>query len=789
MEFIHILYFAVGFVIAWAIAFLYWLYDQKGRKLDRALIQTYRNDIEYLEDYHSKVLEKSDEQEEQLLLITKENSKLSAALDKRQLVLIERDNQIRNFAGIKTEFEKKQEGLREELFKKTEQNDFLHQQLESKNLQLQKFEGELANQMTLNAQIRLQKNDEIPNDILTVKNQEIAELHKRLSVLLPLESERVTLSNQISELLLQRTRLQGFISDKDNEIQQINLQLNKYKTECEECEQTKQQLISEDRTSFFEQKIIDKNDKLRLLTLELDDAKEKIANLEKSEINQVIENKEIEISEDSTPISEAENNVTDFETVEENLEESLNNEVIDSVEKKFETSEVTAQTDTLEVDAESEEVMRKKKVTLKEEVLDNYETENIEIKKVGKSKKVKADKDSSAKVTDLTLEKVNLVSETVLDKSAKNSKIKEKVEETEKVLEIDEKTNATIIEETVETKEIELLEIAEESTTKSIEIKAENLSQKAEIKTEKDIDETVKVVAKVSDEEADEAETVEMSPVFKELAEPKLPQLPSENRAKLQLQSPTRIFFYWSLKDNPYQPLQKIFGNQASDYILVVKLIDLKKQSEEFYPIETKGSWWFDVESDGNYRAEIGFFSPNRPFIRLMYSNDLETPRLSPSQNVDLSPTFAVTAMQFAESLDVSGYKQDAVEVVMMGDNVELGDEATENSYREIVGKQEVTGVSLGEIRFALVALASGIRLDALREMISPQLFAELNQNYGNLSVENIIEILERNFGITLNADESETVGEKQQKFSYAVFGLSLINFPQAYSSFNVAKK
>jgi hypothetical protein len=173
----------------------------------------------------------------------------------------------------------------------------------------------------------------------------------------------------------------------------------------------------------------------------------------------------------------------------------------------------------------------------------------------------------------------------------------------------------------------------------------------------------------------------------------------------------------------------------------------------------------------------------------LMYSNDLETPRLSPSQNVDLSPTFAVTAMQFAESLDVSGYKQDAVEVVMMGDNVELGDEATENSYREIVGKQEVTGVSLGEIRFALVALASGIRLDALREMISPQLFAELNQNYGNLSVENIIEILERNFGITLNADESETVGEKQQKFSYAVFGLSLINFPQAYSSFNVAKK
>jgi hypothetical protein len=243
------------------------------------------------------------------------------------------------------------------------------------------------------------------------------------------------------------------------------------------------------------------------------------------------------------------------------------------------------------------------------------------------------------------------------------------------------------------------------------------------------------------------------------------------------------------MKDSPYEPLFKIFGEGGKDFLLVVKLLNLTEETEEFYPIETNGNWWFDVQSNCKYRAEIGFFSPNRPFIRLMYSNDLETPRLSPSTNTDYSTTFAVTATQFAESLEVSGYKQDAIEVAMLGDNIELGDKATANAYQEIIGTDEVTGVSLGEMRFALIALASGTPLEDLKFVISPQLFAELNAKITNLSTENILSILERNFGITLTANEGDSLSQTQQKFSYAVFGLSLINFPQAYSSFNVAKK
>ncbi|MDQ3799845.1 MAG: DUF4912 domain-containing protein, partial [Acidobacteriota bacterium] len=113
---------------------------------------------------------------------------------------------------------------------------------------------------------------------------------------------------------------------------------------------------------------------------------------------------------------------------------------------------------------------------------------------------------------------------------------------------------------------------------------------------------------------AEKEEAEEPSEIFKELAEPKLPALPSENRARLQMQSPNRIFFYWSLKNNPFQALQKMFGNRAGDFTFVARLINLTNRSENFYRVPVAGSWWFDVESDSTYRAEIGFMSSSRPF-------------------------------------------------------------------------------------------------------------------------------------------------------------------------------
>ena len=58
----------------------------------------------------------------------------------------------------------------------------------------------------------------------------------------------------------------------------------------------------------------------------------------------------------------------------------------------------------------------------------------------------------------------------------------------------------------------------------------------------------------------DELEETELiDPIFKELSEPKLPELPKDNRARLQMQSPTRAFLYWSFENNPFQTLNQRF--------------------------------------------------------------------------------------------------------------------------------------------------------------------------------------------------------------------------------------
>jgi hypothetical protein len=266
------------------------------------------------------------------------------------------------------------------------------------------------------------------------------------------------------------------------------------------------------------------------------------------------------------------------------------------------------------------------------------------------------------------------------------------------------------------------------------------------------------------------------SEVFRELSEPRLPALPMENRARLQMQSPNRIFFYWSLDKNPFQTLSRALGEKAASYILVIKLINKSGEREELFPAGPAGSRWFDVESDTAYRAEVGFFAAGRPFISLLLSNQIETPRSSPSPHFDPSPQFAVTAPEFAEVLDVSGYRQDAVEVAMAGDDTEKSDAATHSAFFELAGRPG-NETRTNELRFVLFALASGLAVRELRERISANLFAHLETiervSAARLSAENARTALEENFGFDLYGEPDD----EQEEVSYRTFGASLVNF------------
>ena len=267
----------------------------------------------------------------------------------------------------------------------------------------------------------------------------------------------------------------------------------------------------------------------------------------------------------------------------------------------------------------------------------------------------------------------------------------------------------------------------------------------------------------------------EMPPVFRELALPKLPDLGHTARARLLMQTPNRLFFYWSLGSNPFQRLNRALGTHTASYTLVLRLLDLKRDSEQVQPVEAEGSWWFHVEADGEYRAEIGFYAPNLPFVRAVYSNTVQTPRKNPSPRVATDADWNISSDRFAKVLEVAGFAEDAFDVAIAGDDAESADVTTRDAFAELLDQKSVdtTGISPDELRHAMLLLAAGYSLEALRWKISPALFELLQKYAAQLSAERASAILRERYDV-----ETEEITEEEE-VGAAVFGLSSVHFPR----------
>lgn len=302
------------------------------------------------------------------------------------------------------------------------------------------------------------------------------------------------------------------------------------------------------------------------------------------------------------------------------------------------------------------------------------------------------------------------------------------------------------------------------------------------VKTDEEIEssEITSPISLAETEKTEESEE-EVDPIFAELSMPVLPELEKESRAQLQMQSPNRLYFYWSIKNNPFQTLQKVFGGNSGNYQLVAKLVNQTTEREELHRVEAEGNWWFNVESNANYRAEIGFYAPNRPFIRVIYSNEIETPRKNPSPRMATDADWAVSALEFAEVLDNSGFTRDAFEVALAGDDFDNAEIATDKAFYQFIGERKADFNS-EEVRFALLALASGVSLKELRGQISGSLFAVLQENLEKLNADNAMSALKEHFDIF-----DEDIIEEEE-IGAAVFGASLVNFPKTIKKRAVPK-
>jgi len=270
--------------------------------------------------------------------------------------------------------------------------------------------------------------------------------------------------------------------------------------------------------------------------------------------------------------------------------------------------------------------------------------------------------------------------------------------------------------------------------------------------------------ALVRDVRPDENEEFE-SPILELLAKPMLPKLKHTTRARLMMQSPTRLYLYWSVSAHSFESLKNALGGPASDYVLALRLLDITRDVEEVHAVEPEGSWWFNVRPDTEYRAEVGFYSVSRPFVRILFSNTIATPRKGPSPHSAGEARWAISKDKFVDVLNVSGFESDAdrVEVGPLEQNIA----STVSSYLKI-DESEITTFDGEELRWALATLAAGTPIEDLRYRISAALFAFLEKHLAKLSASAIRE----NVGIAATEFEDEFVATP-------VFGSSLVNFPR----------
>jgi hypothetical protein len=271
---------------------------------------------------------------------------------------------------------------------------------------------------------------------------------------------------------------------------------------------------------------------------------------------------------------------------------------------------------------------------------------------------------------------------------------------------------------------------------------------------------------------------------FLRLADPQLPELPMDDRARLQLQSPNKLFFYWSSRKNPYANLQRLFGERFRGYDLAVRLINLKDDSVRVMPADISGTTWFDVGSDSSYRAELGFFSQSRPFIRVMYSNTVQTPRPSPSRRLASDADFAVRTVQFADVLTASGFAHENVaQDFAFADKLVADTRAREIAGRitdeKVESKKALKSIDLAELRWVLVSLAAYIPLEELKLSISAELIAWLEQieaeNPEALRPENIAAELKQTLGEEFVGMVQSGEVETRKRYVHKVFGGSAV--------------
>lgn len=162
----------------------------------------------------------------------------------------------------------------------------------------------------------------------------------------------------------------------------------------------------------------------------------------------------------------------------------------------------------------------------------------------------------------------------------------------------------------------------------------------------------IKSAPLTADEEDDLVRPLEDMPA----EDDELPEVSGEDAINLLAQSPFRLFLHWNHAVDPFAIIRVAFGDMASQYRLAIRLHDQEKKSERIEDASPDRAQWLDALPDRDYLADVGLHAEGLPFVRLLTSAVVHTPRAAVSPKADPAPEFHITAEEFSEVLEQTGY-------------------------------------------------------------------------------------------------------------------------------------
>jgi hypothetical protein len=129
--------------------------------------------------------------------------------------------------------------------------------------------------------------------------------------------------------------------------------------------------------------------------------------------------------------------------------------------------------------------------------------------------------------------------------------------------------------------------------------------------------------------------------VFIDFGEP-LPSRYGADQLHLMVQDPFRVFAYWEITELSIQEtLRRFPAADRAGFQVLLRWIDVCSQTARFLDPGVTSNWWFTTLPEMRYQLELGLYSEDYGWVRLLASQEVDTPRITlgpPSDETKESP-------------------------------------------------------------------------------------------------------------------------------------------------------